>query len=173
MNSRYREIHRAEIKRRMYRIVDRRWDALYGAFSASVVLAGFGISFCLIPRSGSCVIGSIFFVLAALFFIMYRWLLRILRNQGNSREWLKPLDHLVIAVIIGLAIALSRLDSGVWLAVFLMAGVFGTWRLRKYSKPHWRTYYFRAGREYFREIKSYRSNNTVKRDVPNAARALP
>ena len=155
MNLRYREIHRAEIKRRMHTIVDRRWDALFGAFFTSIVSAGFGVNFCFVPQPGSCVIGSILLFLGAIFFIMYRWLFRILRNQGNTREWLKPLDQLIITAIIGIAVVLSNLDSEAWLAVFLMAGAYGTWRLWKYSRPHWRTYYYRAGREYFREIESY------------------
>jgi len=162
MNPRYREIHRAEIKRRTYKAADRRWDALYGAFAASIVLVGSGVKFCFIPQPGSCVIGIICFTLGVLFFAMYKWLLRILQNIGNTREWLKPVDHLIIAGIIGSDIALSNYSSA-WLVV--LAGVYGTWRLLHYSRPHWRTYYFRAGREYFREIESYSPNTAVKRDA--------
>jgi predicted membrane channel-forming protein YqfA (hemolysin III family) len=166
MNLHYREIHRAEIKRLMYREVDRRWDALYGLFSVSIILAIFGVKICLITRPGTCVIGFFIILLGALFYAIYRWLYRTLRNQGNTREWLKPRDQLIIAIIIGLSIVLEDYISGMWFLVFLMAGAYGTWRLWQYSRPHWRIYYFRAGRKYFRELKSYRSNKAVKRDAP-------
>lgn len=157
MKLKYREIHRAEIKKLMYSNVDRRWDALYGVFAMSITLAVYGVKFCLIPRPGTCVIGFFVFLLGALSFALYRLLFRILRNQGDTREWLKPHDQLIIAIMIGLPIALEKYMPGMWLAGLFIAGAYGTWRVWQYSGPYWRIFYFRAGREYFREIKSYTS----------------
>jgi hypothetical protein len=170
MNPRYREIHRAEIKRRMFSAMDRRWDALYGAFVASVTLVGFGVDFCLIPRSGSCVIGATFLVLGALFFAAYRWLLHLLQDRGSTREWLKPIDQLITAALICFAVALSNLDSEIWFAAFVMAGAYGTWRLWQNSRPYWRVYYFRAGRQYLREIERLGAKRGDKRRAPDPAR---
>ena len=154
MNPRYREIHRAEIKWQMHRSVDRRWDALYGAYLSSIILVGFGFEFCFIPRPGSCVIGFIFFSLGAIFFAMYRWLLRVLRRQDKNREWLNPRDQLIIATLICSAIFLSN-DELTLIIVLLLTSAYGTWRLWLNSRPHWRRWYFRAGRDYFREIEGY------------------
>ena len=157
MKLKYREIHRVEIKKLMYSNVDRRWDALYGVFAMSITLAVYGVKFCLIPRPEGCVIGVVFFLLGALFYVLYRLLFRTLRNQGDTREWLKPHDQLIIAIMIGLPLALDNDMSGMWFVGFIIAGAYGTWRLWRYSRPYWRIFYFRAGREYFREIKSYTS----------------
>ena len=138
-----------------------------------MVLVATGVRFCLIPRSGACFIGSIFFILGLLFFAAYVWILRALRAQGNTREWLKPLDQLIIAISIGLLILLPGSTPELAVPGFLLVSAYATWRLWQNSRPLWRTYYFRAGRDYFREIKSYSPNHAVKRDAPQAARPLP
>lgn len=155
MNPRYREIHRAEIKRAMYRAIDQRWEALYGAFSTSIILVGFGIKFCTDPKPGSFLIGGVFFFLGALFFMMHRWLLRALRKKDQNREWLRLRDQVVITTPLGFSIFFPYGNLALLLASFLSAGVYSTWRLRQNSQPYWRLWYFRAGCAYFREIKSY------------------
>ncbi|WP_170152068.1 hypothetical protein [Vogesella indigofera] len=157
----------------MYKLVDRRWDALFGTFCASIVLAGFGVNLCFIARPANDVGAVILFVFAALIFTLHKWSLRMLRNQGHTRDWLKPLDQLIVVAMIGLAIALSGFNSGLSLAGIIVAGVFGTWRAWKYARPYWRSHYFRAGREYFREIKSYRPNNAVKQEALETVRPSP
>lgn len=157
----------------MYKLVDRRWDALFGTFCASIVLAGFGVKLCFIARPASGAGAVILLVFAALIFTLHKWSLRMLRNQGHTREWLKPLDQLIVVAIIGLAIVLSGFNSGILLVGILVAGVFGTWRSWKCAHPYWRSHYFRAGREYFREIKSYHPNNAVKQEALEKARPSP
>jgi len=161
MNPRYREIHRAEIKSLMYSMVSGpvgRWNIFYAAFMPGVILASFGVEFCLIPKFGSCFIGAVLFILAALFFATYLRSLRALRTQGDAREWLKLSDHLIITAIISSSVTFSTYThSKMWFLMFFMALAYSAWRFYQYSRPYWRSFYFRAGREYFRQIKSYRS----------------
>lgn len=155
MNPRYREIHRDQIKRRMYKVVEYRWETLYATFVASIVLAVMGVKFCFISRSGSCGIGAFLFFLGALFFFMYRWALRIFRRQWKMRVWFTTLDQLIMAGFIGLGIVLSDYVELIWLAGFLIALSYANWKFWKYMRPLWRIYYFRTAREYFRDIESY------------------
>lgn len=164
MNPRYHEIHRIEIKRRLYRSVDQQWDALFGAFTASIVLAGFGVSFFFSPMPGSWIIGLAFFFLSALLFAIYRWLFRTLRNRGIGSEWLNMPDQLIVVSITLLAIFLSNSSSMAWLFIFPCACAYGSWRLRQNLRVHLRRYYFREAREYIREIEGYnpRPNRPTK-----------
>ena len=155
MNPRYHEIHRVEIKRRLYRHADQQWDALFGAFATSIILAGFGVRFCFSPIPGSWIIGFVFFSLSALFFAMYRWLLRTLRKRGVDSGWLNTSDQLIFIALICLAIFLSDSNRWVMLFFFLCSGAYGTWRLRQNLRIHLKRYYFREAREYIREIERY------------------
>lgn len=168
MNPRYREIHRAEIKRRLYRSVDQQWDALFGVFTTSIGLAGFGVRFCLAPIPGSWIIGFVFFSLSALFFAMYRWMLRTLRKRGINSGWINTPDQLIVVALICLAIFLSDSNSAVWLFVFLCAGAYGTWRLRQNLRINLKRYYFREARKYIREIERYSPHpkRPTKREAP-------
>jgi hypothetical protein len=153
MNPSNRETHRAAIKQRMYRNVDRRWEALYGLFGGSIVCTGLGIKFCLMSQYEANIIGSVAIGLGLLAFAGHSWLLRMLRKQGNALELLKPIDQIVIAAILVAAILLSNLNSDIWIVALLLANVYGAWRLKKNSQPYWYRFYFRAGRVYLREIK--------------------
>ena len=155
MNPRYHEIHRVEIKRRLYRYADQRWDALLGAFATSIIFAGFGVSFFFSPIQGSWIIGFVFFFLSALFFAMYRWLLRTLRKRGVDSGWLNTSDQLIFIALICLAIFLSDSNELVFFFFFLCAGTYSTWRLRQNLRIHLKRYYFREAREYIREIERY------------------
>jgi hypothetical protein len=155
MNPQLREVHRAEIKRRMNHYVDSRWDGLYGAFGASVVLVGVGVRFSLIPRPGAYYISAILFLLGALFFGAYLWLLKTMQSKENTFVWLTPAEQFIIAVPLGFAIAMHSIPVELIASLMLLAGIFATWRLWKKAGPMWRIYFFRAGRDYFREVKSY------------------
>lgn len=155
MNPRYREIHKAEIKRRLYRYADQQWDAPFGGFATSIGLAGFGVKFCFLPMSGSWIIGLVFFSLSAVFFAMYRRSLRTLGKQEVNRGWLNTSDQLIVVALICLAVFLSGSNQLVLLFFFLCAGGYGTWRLRQNMRTHLRLYYFREAREYIREIERY------------------
>lgn len=177
MKSRDHKIRRAEIKRRMRRMlraVDRRWDALYSVFGAGVVQTVLGINFLLTSKPRHRIIWAIVFCLGVLFLVLYRFLLRLFRDQGYIRAWLTPLDHIIIGACFSISIFLqTKFDSEIALAGYLTAGVYGTFRLWKYSHPYWRVYHFRVAREYLWEIDPDNPNNSVKRDAPQAARPLP
>ena len=169
MSPRFREIHREEIKNLMYATVHGRtgrWNIFFGGFIPGVMCASFGVSFCLIPRSGACFIGAVLFILSALFFALYLWVFRSHQAQGNVREWLNLSDHLIVTAILSSSIVFSTYThSKMWLLLYIMAVAYAAWRFYKYSRPLWRSFYFRAGREYFRKIKSYCPNSAVKRNV--------
>lgn len=154
LNPRLREVHRAEIKRRMNYYIDKRWDGLYFAFGTSVVLVGAGIRFCLIPRPGSYYIGAFFIIMGALFFGTYLFILKSLRSEVTNFLWLTPLEQLIIAAHIGISIGMG-LPVEMVFPLLLLTGVYATWRLWRKAGPLWRIYYFRAGRDYFREVKGY------------------
>jgi len=149
MNPRFREIHKAEIKRRMYHATDRRWDALYGALCAGTVLIAFGIRATLGTGKGSAAFGSFFIFLGVIFIASYVLLFQLLRRKDQVREWLTISDHAVI--IAGMGISAS-VPSEYCLVPILAANCYATWKLWQRSKPFWRRYYFFAAREYFREI---------------------
>jgi len=155
MNPRYHEIHRAEIKRRLYRYADQQWDALLGAFATSIILAGFGVSFFFSPIPGSWIIGFVFFFLSALFFAMYRWLLRTLRKREIDSGWLNTSDQLIFILLTCLALFLSDTNEWIYFFVFLCASAYSTWRLRQNLRTHLMRYYFREAREYIREVERY------------------
>jgi len=155
MNPRYHEIHRVEIKRRLYSRADQQWDALFGAFATSIIFAGFGVRLFFSPIPASWIIGFVFFSLSALFFAMYRWLLRTLRKRGADSGWLNASDQLIFIALICLAIFLSGSNRWVMLFFFICAGAYGTWRLRQNLRIHLKRYYFREAREYIREIERY------------------
>jgi hypothetical protein len=142
----------------MRKNVGRKWGALFNTFLAGAVFAAIGAKFWLVNNQASYIIGCVFLMLGALLFLLYIWLYRILKNQSNTHEWLRPLDLLISAAIAALAIAIASADSVIWLAVMLLTGVYATWRLLKYARPYWRIYYFRVARDYFREIRKYRPN---------------
>ena len=155
MNPRYHEIHRAEIKRQLYRHADQQWDALFSLFIASIIFAGFGVKLCFALISGSWIIGFVFFSLSALFFAFYRWTLRMLSKRGIDSGWLNTPDQLICVALIGLAIFLSDSNIIVLFFFFLCAGAYGNWRLRKNLRIHMMRYYFREAREYIREVERY------------------
>lgn len=154
MNPRYREIHKAEIKRRLYRYADQQWDAPFGGFATSIGLAGFGVKLCFLPMSGSRIIGLVLFSLSALFFAIYRRSLRTLGKQEINRGWLNTSDQLIVVALICLAVFLSS-SKLVFIFFLLCASAYGTWRLRQNVRIHLRLYYFREAREYIREIERY------------------
>jgi hypothetical protein len=155
MNPRYHEIHRVEIKRRLYRYADQQWDALFGVFAASIIFAGFGVRFCFSPIPGSWIIGFVFFSLSALIFTLYRWMLRTLSKRGTDSGWLNTSDQLIIVALICLAIFLPDSNQLALFFFFLCAGAYGNWRLRQNLRIHLKRYYFREAREYIREIERY------------------
>lgn len=150
-----REVHRAEIKRRMNHYIDSRWDGLYCAFGASVVLLGIGVRYSHFERPSAFYISAIFFFLGVLFIGAYLWLLQALRSKENAFVWLTPMEQLSFAMPVGFAIAMPSVQIELIVTLMLLAGFYTTWRLLKKAGPLWRTYYFRAGRDYFREVKSY------------------
>ena len=166
MNPRYREIHRAEIKRRLHHYGNQQWDGPVCAFATSIIFAGFGVSFCFAPIPGSWIIGVVFFSLSALFFAIYRQFLRILRKR--KIEWLNTSDQLIIAALLCLAIFLSGSNSAVWFFAFLCAGAYVSWRLRQNLRIHLKRNYFREAREYIREIERYspRPKRPTKLEAP-------
>ncbi|WP_375739079.1 hypothetical protein [Pseudomonas boanensis] len=154
MNPRYREIHKTEIKRQLARDIDRKWDGLYGAFTAGIVLLCFGIAFFLSPQPGSIIWGSIFVLLGGSFLAVYRWLLRFMRTRGIAGEWLTLRDQWIVAAMIALSVWLSS-HTWMWLLAFLSSAVYGTWRLRQQLRPYWKRYYFGVARNYLRDISRY------------------
>lgn len=154
LNPRLREVHRAEIKRRMNYYIDKQWDGLYLAFGTSIALTGVGARFCQIQQPNAYYIGAFFITLGSLFLAAYFSLLKTLRRKTASLVWLTPLEQFGIAATTGCSIGLG-LPIELILPLLLLTGVYATWRLWRKAAPLWRIYYFRAGRDYFREVKSY------------------
>lgn len=162
MNPRFREIHRSQIQKRLYRSVDQQWDALLAVFSASIILIGFGVRFCVLARSGSGLLGGFFLFLGGCFFVIYRSHLKTLSKRYDT-QWLTGRDQLTYIAIYSPAVFLSEIHPGFMLPFIFGAGVFGVWRLRSNLRPHWRRYYFRVARAYIREIHKYGSGKPTTR----------
>ncbi|MFT6915048.1 MAG: hypothetical protein ACJAWL_001351 [Motiliproteus sp.] len=155
---RYRNAHKAEIKRRMYRATDRKWDMLFTFFSSSILFLAYGIVFLLTNISGGVVFGVLMLMLSALFFFSYRWLLGKLQTTKEIRIWLSGSDEVIVTLATLVSVALSEVYSENWLFLLAVGGAYGTYKLWIYSKPYWRFHFFRAAREYFRELSTYRPN---------------
>lgn len=155
---RYRNAHKAEIKRRMYRATDRKWDALYTSFAFSILFVAYGISFLLTKTSGGVVFGVLMLILSVLFFISYRWLLGKLQATKEIRRWLSGLDQAIVTLITLVSVVLSEVYSEHWIFFLAFGGAYATYKLWVYSQPYWRFHFFRAARKYFRELSIYSPN---------------
>jgi hypothetical protein len=150
--SKFREIHRAEIKRLMYRQVDRRWDAVFVLYVVGIILCIASLQFFFFDDSFARLLAVVFLLLGITFFVCSRKLLRILRKQKNVRAWLKPIDELIVAIISILTVVIdsTEIANGLYLVMF----IYSNWRIWKYTRPYWKLYYFRTAREYFGRSKN-------------------
>ena len=152
MKLRYREIHREEIKRRTYKMIDHHWELLLLALTFTVLPIAFGFRLIL---SDHAIFGTALVSFGAFAFHKYVDLLRLLSNNESKDGWLNWREHAVVILGIGLSAFLPSTYSDFWFVPLLIATAYLNARLWKRSRPFWRRWYFFAARSYFREIASY------------------
>lgn len=154
----FREIHRDQIRRQL----KHRLSHMDGIQSCYIIsLTGFinGLVLTASDNHEYRPLGIIFIVISLFFSLLYLGFKNVYQKNGYSPELLKLSDKLIILLFLVTAHLFipSSLDPSVVTMVTLFpAMTFGCWRIYVYRKPNLYRHYFLAGREYFRELKSYR-----------------
>ncbi|EFP96575.1 hypothetical protein VIBC2010_05354 [Vibrio caribbeanicus ATCC BAA-2122] len=157
MSIRYREIHRAEIKRLLYSRVKRTWNSLLVTYASSLVLiiGGADLIFESSGVSAAIILGLLCQLMGVGFFFVYKSLARSFKRSGYAREWLSSKNMMVVCLII----VVSDLFQVIFQNQQVIILAFGTsitwayanWKLRINIKPLWRIYYYKEARIYLRQ----------------------
>ena len=140
------------------------------SFHNIILLCCFSVRFFHLPGNGAAALAIIFFLLGLTFLGMYVLLLKLAKKLKS--EMPRYRDQIIVVTIVAVSVLLS--GHGEWVLVLGMFAVFAFTTQRLWSRPKtfWRLWFFRAARDYFREIKSYtnRPNKRMQSDRPTAGR---
>lgn len=150
----FRELHRAEIRRLMKHGLNRKWEALYTGLLTGLMFFGFGLRLLIhgTDADSSMVFAFICFLLSILFLGLYLGVSKS-REQGGVFPETLSLPDLAIQSLLMIApiVAGLRIDWAVFAGLSL-ALLHGSWMTYARARPYWRIWYFRAAREYFRDL---------------------
>ncbi len=160
MRGRFRNIHRQEIRRLLYRHVDRLWDAAFGTYAAGIVFLVLGLWS--LQAGGLIVFGIVSIALSVVFFCGYIVGSKRLHRRGLLPVWFNAADHLAIGVaLLGFVLSPSIVRPFMGIVI----GAFATLRMRRLWRPHWRVLFFREARTYFRDLARWQPNKRFKPTV--------
>ena len=139
----------------MYRLIDFRWEGVYGVLVFCAILFSFSAKYFLLPGAGTAALSIVFFLPGLIFLGMYILVIKLAKRSNSEIPAYR--DQAVVVTIVGASILLS--DYGEWVLFSGMLAVFIFITHRLWSKPEmfWRIWFFRAAREYFREVEGYTS----------------
>ncbi len=152
------EIHRKMIKREMEH-AGNYWLTAFMVYVISLISFLIGINLLTIHEHSSRGMGVFMLVLSVFMYSCYRGFFKLFTKAGFSREWLDRKEQMILMVIlIAITWQVHNFSIVAVNGVAMLVGYgFGYWRITMNSKPFYQKYYYRAGRRYFRELRSYRA----------------
>jgi len=163
MKLKYREMHRKEINKELYKQISNRFGAGYVFFFISVLLLEFGLLACFFLKNAPIALGVISFIFGIFFMTFYRSRLLRIQKQSNYQDWLTSTDQLIVSSLLLLSLLMGTQGLGFFYGTLIVPSFYVRFKAKEYSEPYLNVYFFRIARVYIRDVAMYKLSNNKYR----------